>query len=157
MKQVYNNLTSKQGSISNGLCKLKIAPKEWIDGVIVSNTNGVVTAAPLIAGKNWIEFELNPTSFEFIEDEKENAAGKYFEISISGVFNDTGFDKRQVLETLRYHEFVAISTFKDNTKKITGTESFGLKLNVQNKTPHNTSSYIINLKLVAEESSPHFQ
>lgn len=157
MKQVYTNIIAKKGSITNGLCKLKVVPKEWIDGSITpSYSTGTVTNVNLIAGRDWINIECTPNSYDFIEEEKENAAGKYFEITLSGTINITDISTRQILETLRNHELVSISTFKNNTQKITGTEEFGLKLLIQNKTPNNSSNYNFTLKMLAETSSAHY-
>jgi len=160
MKPVYHNITPVTGPHIGGMCKLFLLPKEWAanDPVIDFNTNKVLTDLPVISGKTWLEVELVSDTLEYGEKPKTNANGDYYEISTGGLLNFHDADLLQLLETLRYHEFLVIAQDKKNQKRLIGNRTNGMLLQIgydEDATNGGTSRVSISLTIDLESKPPY--
>lgn len=135
MKRIYTDVAATQGFYAAGIYKIQLVPREWINTPIVANFNTwkVDNAVDLKAGYSFIELAAVPDSYEFDEKPKSNRGGSYFEVSIQATINEITPDLLPVLETLRYHELVAILYDKRRRKKIVGDQDAGLTFRFANK------------------------
>src|SRR5881392_728476 len=110
MKQVYGNIAFTTGAQVAGICEIKIAPREWLasDPVIDFATGKILTDLALTDDKEFLILTLTQDSYEYNEKPKNNRGGSYYEVSCNGTINDLDSTTQQMLESLRYHEFVAI-------------------------------------------------
>lgn len=159
MKTVYNNIELKPGVHTGGICKIEIVPIEWLDEKIETDfSTGAVVEVNLIAGKEWIVLELAPDSYLFDERSKTSKAGSYYELAISGQANDLDDELRQLLETLRYHQFVVKATDREKRPRISGNIDKGMKMSIPNANDNadggGTLSVALNFSFEHERMAP---
>ncbi len=135
MKPVYTDLALRAGAHTGGLCSVKIAPKEWLaaDPVIDFNTGTIVQEIQLISGKSFLNFSFTEESYDYSEKQKVSKAGLFYEITLSGLLNHINAAMQQTIETLRYHELVAIVTDRKKRKKFVGSMDAGLHFQLNSK------------------------
>ena len=159
MKQVYNNINLLNGAVKTGLCKILIAPREWlINTVDIDFTTGkVISEIAFIFGKNWIELQFTPLSYDMQETPKTNRAGEYIETVIKGTINNTEADTLQVLNTLRYHEFIVVAQNRNGLKKILGDTEKGMIFSFGTKNPHNNLFAEVLFNIDTEQAAPIYE
>lgn len=118
MKPAYNSIATIKGAVNGGICSIQIAPREWLNAAPVVDflTGKITTPITFITGKDWLNIEFIPQSHNYEENEKLSKSGKYFEIKFSGIINYADASLQQVLETMRYNQFII--KLIDRNKKI---------------------------------------
>lgn len=158
MKPVYSNLTPTYGVHQGGVCKIEIAPIEWLSTKLIRDfANGCTVIPALIEGKEWIVIEFTPDSYSYDEKPKTIKAGTYFETSVDGTSNDLDASTYQLLETLRYHQFIAIVTDRKKRKRICGTNETGMTMQIGNDNKNTDSGKLtvpVNLQYQNEKLNP---
>lgn len=121
MLQKYSSLTSATGRHIAGICKLKIIPKEWLSQQWIANfATGKVDTIAVVPGREFITINLIANTYKYAELPKDNKAGSYFDILLTGSSNDIDEVTLQVLNTFRYHQWVAIYKDMQGRYKIAG-------------------------------------
>lgn len=161
MKNVYSSLQPKTGHHVGGTCKILLAPREWlINAYTVNFSNGkITTQLSLISGKSWLTMDLVEDSYRWEETAKSNNAGTYYEKSIGGLINYMDPELLQLLETLRYHEFVVQAKDKKKQWRVTGNAGAGMLLQYNNSNNNNQGGnqiVAIDLQIQEETSSPFY-
>lgn len=135
MKASYANLTLTQGLYAAGICEIQIVPREWLQDpyTVDFNTGKVIDQILLEADRNFITLEFTPESYEFDEKPKSNRGGSYFEVQVQGNINNITPELLVTLETIRYHEMVAILKDKQRRLKVVGNKDTGLVFRFANK------------------------
>jgi len=153
MKPVYNNITLKQGPHIAGITNVKVAAREWLthDAVIDFETGKIIT--PIISSR-WLTLEFTADSYEYDEKQKSNKSGSYYEISLSGLINNYDAPLQQTLNTLRYHEFVAIVLDCNRLMRFVGSKEAGLVFSVNNKTQNSARRQMAEVLLTMESEDP---
>lgn len=162
MKAAYSNIRPARGVHEGGIIEVTIVPKEWISDIPVYDfkTGKVIEPLSLLPGKYFIVLTLTPESYEYDEKEKINKSGSYYEVSMSGTTNYLDASLQQVLESLRYHELVAIVTDKKRRKKLVGDKYAGMTLQISHKQTSaqgGTQSVNINLIMESEDLPPFYE
>jgi hypothetical protein len=161
MKPVYGDINLQPGAHVGGLVQVLLAPIEWLnDDVLIDfDTRSVVAPAALKAGRNWLLIEFTPQSYDYIETDKDSGSGSYSEIALSGTINKYNEAVQQQLETMRYHQHVAILTDRNKRKKIVGNTDAGLRLlkvhEIKNN-PNGKQSAELIFRLDSEEAAPYY-
>lgn len=128
MRYDLQNVTDNRGMNAGGICKIEFVPKDWIAAHFApSAADGAVHGKPtLIAGKSWLtgKMERNGTSFD--EDGKLADAGDYAEQTINGSINKDILATNNLMNTLRYYEYVVIIYGKNGNNRIVGNKSSGM-------------------------------
>lgn len=160
MKPVYSNITYATGLHEGGMCMLFLLPKEWAtsDPVIDFNTNKVLIPITVEALKEWIRVDVVKDTLEYIEKPKSNAAGVYYEITTGGLVNFHEPYFMQLLETLRYHEFIVITLDKRNQYRIIGNRTNGMLLQISHDEDAGnggTSRTSLSLSMDVEKLPPY--
>ncbi len=159
MKEVFESIQLQVGSITTGLCQIKIVPRNWLENNIeFAFDTGIVSTISLISGKSFLELEMVPESYEYNEKPKESKSGSYYEISISGLLNDYNSSIRQVIETFRYYEMVAIVVDRKKKQRVVGNKLSGLRFSFSDKkTNTSPAKDTLQIDLVQEfEQLPPF-
>lgn len=161
MKPIYGNIEPVTGASYSGICTLKIIPKEWVSSYIDIDfaSNSVLYEPLLFEDKSWLIITLNEKSYEYSESPKYTKAGQYYEINFSGTINDMSPSLLQILETLRYHEFIAIIKDRHGRQKLIGTNAAGMVLSISNKEVNSdggTQTVSIQLSMENEFAAPFF-
>ena len=162
MKPSYSNINLTTGHYAGGIYKIKIAPKEWLAFPITPNFSSgkVIDEVLLQDGKEFIELECAPDTYEFDEKPKSNRGGSYFEITIQGTVNNVTPELLATLETLRYHEVVAILYDKRRRLKVVGNEYAGLVFRYSNKEDSTKQGGLqicaIDLTMDSDKASPFY-
>jgi len=162
MKPAYSDIAPVTGGLVSGICAVKIIPREWIAEEIKIDfgTNKVLSQAVLFPNKNWLKLQLVESSYEFDEKPKSNKGGNYYETSLSGTSNDLSADLLQVLETLRYSEFVVIAMDRQKRYRIIGNQDAGMVMQITNKQTNNQGGnqvITIDFTIQTETLSPFFE
>ncbi len=139
MKAVYNNLLPATGTHIAGICKVWIAPKEWLVNRLykIFSTNTITTTIVLQPGKQFIELNLLPDKYEFEELPKIGKQGEYFDISLQGLLNNIAAGTQQALITYRYHEFIVVFKDRRGRYRIAGNDDTGMQFQYSNKETSN--------------------
>jgi len=155
MKPVYSNIEATQGLYAAGFCKIKLAAKEWISSVISPdfNTGKLTVPVTFFDGFNWLEFSAVPDTIEFSEKPKNNRGGSYYEVSLEADLNNIPPELLPVLESLRYHELVALVYDKRRRYKIIGNHETGLLFNFYNKEDASKQGGVQTVKITMEMDS----
>lgn len=150
MKQAYTHLALKAGATKKGIVLVKILPKEWLeeDVVIDFATGNITTALNIIAGRDFIELQFAPNTYNLAEKPKANKSGSYYECTVSGTLNNLDATNRQVMESIRHHEYIVLAQDKSGDIKLFGNKTNGMVLTIDNKT--NNSSQLIDVMLAME-------
>ena len=114
----------------------------------------------LFPNKNWLKLQLVESSYEFDEKPKSNKGGSYYETSLSGTSNDLSADLLQVLETLRYSEFVVIAMDRQKRYRIIGNQDAGMVMQITNKQINNQGGnqiITIDFTIQTETLSPFLE
>lgn len=160
MKPSYNNITVGTGARTSGLYSIKVVPREWLAADPVADViTGVVSDVPLKFGKEWIDLFFTELSYDYNETPKSNnKAGDYFEVTAGGSINELTPELQRTIETLRYHEFVAIVQDKNDRVKVIGDTVAGMQLQMDYKQSNsNGGTEISTIKLSMEvEDRPPF-
>ena len=157
MNQVYSNIAPTTGAFSSGICKIQIAPKEWLldDIEIDFNTGTVISQVLLRDQLAWINLDLTENSYEFEEKPKSSKGGPFFEITIAGLVNNLTPELLQVLSTLSHHELIAILKDRQRRLKIVGTMTAGLVFQFGNREiTSNGGTQTINIDLTMQSEDP---
>src|SRR5436190_18518264 len=135
MLRTYTDIKPTSGLYTAGICEIMIVPREWLTDAWVAEfaDNKVVHEILLDYGYEFITLELTPESYEFDEKPKTNRGGSYFEITVQGNLNNITPELLQSLETIRYHEVVAILKDKRRRYKVVGNKDAGLVFRYANK------------------------
>lgn len=161
MKPIYGNIEPATGALYSGICTLKIVPKEWVYSYIdIDFTSNTVLYEPvLLEDKSWLIITLTEKSYEYTETPKYIKAGQYYEINFSGTTNDLSPELLQILETLKYHEFIAITKDRHGRQKLIGNNATGLILSISNKEENadgGTQTVTIQLSMENEFAAPFY-
>lgn len=158
MKPAYSNLSLKCGVHIGGLYKVQIAPIEWlIEKVVFDFATGAAIEPLLQDGKEWITLELTPDSYSYIETPGTSKAGDNYTTAITGTSNTITKEIRQVLETLRYHQFIVKATDADKQTRLCGDIDAGMKLQIPNDNTNDTGGKLsvgFSLSMAHEKSNP---
>lgn len=158
MKPVYSNVILAEGAHVAGICKLQLAPREWLEENIELDfdTGKITDAVNFIDDRDWLEIELTQESYEFDEKPKSNKSGSFYEISVAGILNKYTADAQQVLETYRYHEFIVLLTDKNNVQRLVGNEEKGMLLqhDHSNKSGAGEERLDVSLLMESEATAP---
>jgi len=135
MKPVYSNIQPITGPLVTGICTLKILPREWLASplAIDFSSNTILTEPALVDGRAWIDLQLVEPTYEYNEKPKTSKGGSYYEISLTGTINNITYDSLQTLETLRYHEFIALVKDRQGRSKIVGDIDTGMQMQISHK------------------------
>jgi hypothetical protein len=160
MKPNYTPIALEPGIHQPGICKIQVAPKEWLDTDVVPDflTKNVTAPIILITGKSFIDLNFIWPSYEYNEKPKSSKHGSFTEVSLSGAINYTSPDILATLETLEYHELVAVVTDSRRQRRIIGNKEQGLSLTFSNKNANlSNSTNAIEVNMVMEqEGKPPF-
>jgi hypothetical protein len=132
MKPSFGNLLLKTGIHIAGICKIEIAPKEWISTAFEPDflTGAINTPISLVFGRSWLKLELTPDSVEFSEKPKQAKGGEYFETTLSGSFNDLSIANLAKLITIKDHELVVKISDAEKTTRVLGTIDKGCNISI---------------------------
>ena len=155
MLNTYSPIETLKGWYLAGICGIMIAPREWMSDPIARDFNtGIIDGIPDLSGAyEYLELELVPESYEYEEKAKTNKQGPFFETHLSGLINNITPELLMTLETLRYHEFVAVLTDRQKRLKFAGDITNGLTLNFSNKESNNQGG----LQVVSIEMAMNFE
>ncbi len=160
MKPVYSNVDLKPGAHNGGIITIQVAAKEWLssDPVISFMSGKVTTAITLLEGFNWLTLEFTPGSYTYDEKPKQSKPGTYYEVTAAGIINYSDPDLQQVLQTLRYHQVVAIVTNRNKFRKVVGNTEYGMIPQIGNIITNAASGkeYAEFSLLAQTEASPPF-
>lgn len=161
MKSIYANVSPVTGGHKGGVKQIKIVPIEWLASeIIVDFATGKVTSdVELIEGKDWLTVDLTADSYDFSENSKSNKGGTYYETSVAGTSNDMNPDVYQLLETLRFHQFVAIVIDRQQRSRIIGNIYAGMTMQVSNENKNNqggTLTVSLQLYMQADAMAPFY-
>lgn len=162
MKPIYSNLTLTTGAFSSGICKIKMVPKEWLSEPIEIDfaTGKVIQKILLVEDKEWISLELAENTYDFEEKPKSNRDGDFYEILIQGLINSISPELLQILQTIRYHEMVAIVMDKQRRWKVVGNSDAALLFRFGNRESNNQGGQqicSIDLSMQSEHPSPFYE
>ncbi len=162
MKPIYNNLTLTTGAYFAGISKIKIVPREWITEPIEIDfeTGKVINEVLLAEGKQWLNLELTENSYDFEEKIKSSRSGEYYDIVIQGTINNISPELLQILETIRYHEMVAVAMDRQRRWKVIGNKDAALLFRFSNKENNNQGGQqicSIDLSMQSEHTSPFYE
>ncbi len=163
MKTSYANIKATQGLYAAGICQVKIVPREWLTDPWVADfaTGIVVNEILLEEDREFITLELVPDSYEFEEKPKSNRGGSYFEVAIQGTLNNITPALLASLETVRYHEMVAILKDKQRRYKVVGNKDAGLVFRFGNKEDASKQGGIqmvsIDMTMDSDNLSPFYE
>jgi hypothetical protein len=161
MKNIYADISTTSGFYKAGICKIFLAPREWLNAPVLPNfLNGTVTT-PLtfIAGKNFIAFNAVPDSVDLEEKPKTGRSGDYYDVSLAATLNNITPLLLQQLETIKYSELVALVMDRNKRYKIIGNQDKGMHLTVGNKetaSQGGTQLCSIDLSMQNEALSPFY-
>ncbi len=155
MKPAYSDIFLKPGAVNHGIVSVKVVPREWLsaDPVIDFNTGKVIAAVSLAAGRSWILLDFAATTYKYDEKLKSTRPGSFYEISLSGSFNNYDSLIQQVTDSLRYHELVAIVMDRNKRIKLAGTKEAGFGVSPAN----NIYSGHIDLLMESEFPAPFYE
>lgn len=161
MKPIYNNVLVTTGRYTAGICKILIAPREWLVNTWIKDfsTNVIINTITLQEGRAWLELELVEDTYDFSEKPKESKAGPYFDMSLDGLINDLDEDTLQILNTYRYHEFVGIILDRKRRQIVSGNKDAGMILRMGRETQNKqggTNEIPISLTIQNEELCPFY-
>ena len=161
MKNAYSKIKNVTGTVNAGLCKVLIAPREWLQYPIERDFNNGNVVIPIVldSGREFYEIEFLPETYEFEEKTKTGKAGSYFDTSVQGIVNNITPELLQVLETLRYHEVVAILKDRQRRLKVVGNKDKALTFRVSNKEISNNGGnqvVAIEMFMESEQLAPFY-
>jgi len=131
----YANIKATSGLYAAGICQIKMVPREWLTEAWTVDflTGKVISEILLEDDREFITLDLVPDSYEFEEKPKSNRGGSYFEVMVQGTLNNITPELLATLETVRYHEMVAILKDKQRRYKVVGNKEAGLIFRYSNK------------------------
>lgn len=131
----YNPIETLKGWYFSGIYSVLIAPREWLLAPVErNNSTGVIAGIPELENPyQYIPLEFAPETYGFEEKPKTNKQGPFFETHLEGTTNNLSAEILLTLETLRYHEFVAIIKTRKKETKFVGNKDNGLILQFSNK------------------------
>ncbi len=152
MKPAYDNINLTYGVHEGGICKIEIAPMEWLsEKLTIDFATGTVHPPSLLEGKEWLVVTLTPDSYSYVSSPKIGKAGSYYETEIGGVANDIDKSILQVLQTLRYHQFVVKALDLKKRQRICGDIDTGMILQITDaNTNENGGKLSVGISLRAE-------
>ena len=160
MKPAYASISNKTGAVNGGICSIKIAPRDWLSAApVVDFISGkITTAITFISGKDWLSIEFIPQSYDYDETEKASKSGRFYEIKISGIINYCDADLQNVLETMRYNQFIMKVMDRDKKINIIGLQSAALiPLIARKNTNASSGTQYTNFSFTFEtENAPPF-
>lgn len=144
-----------------GIVSIQVVPREWVDGTITIDfaTGRVVDPILLLPGRDWITLEFTQPSYDYEEKSKSNKSGSYYEITCGGILNYNDADTMQVLETLRYHQLVAIVKDREKRLRLVGDNDNGLTLSKSFKQQNiNSGTEVVQIDMMmeSERSAPYY-
>lgn len=162
MKPVYSNIDFTQGAHVGGITKIQVVPREWLNSGLVQdhNTGKILTAVDLLAGKAFIELNFTQDSYEFTEKPKASKPGDYFETNIAGLLNDLDPATYQVLETLRYSQFVVLATDRQQRMRICGNIDRGMSFSFGTKNANAQNGNLtvsVDLDMQTSTAAPFYE
>jgi hypothetical protein len=154
MKPVYANLTLQKGSTNHGIVSVRAVPKEWLanEPSVDFATGKIIKPVLLAPGKNWIGLQFTESSYKYDEKPKSNKSGSYYEITLSGSLNNYDSQLQQVMETLRYHELVAVVMDRNKRMKLAGSTTSGFVFSPTN----NMYAAVVDLIMESEAPAPFY-
>jgi hypothetical protein len=158
MNQVYEDILLEPGAKVNGIYQVKIVPKEWIlEGPIIDMFTGTVSTLKLKTGYDWLNLSFTPKSYLYDEKSRSDKGGVFYDKLISGLLNAYNEDLHSILETFRYHQFVATVTDRNKIPKVIGDGDNGMKLKFDPRSSNNNGGQQllqIELRMQGETTSP---
>lgn len=157
MKQAYTSLTPATGAHVAGIVSIALAPREWLaaEPVVDFNTGKILVPLSFVAGKSLLPFQLVPDGYDYTEKPKSNKSGSFYEVSCTGTLNALTPEGQQVLESLRYHELVAVVKDRKKRNKLIGTKTAGAVLQVGYR-QNSTEALTLELSIEVEERPPFY-
>jgi hypothetical protein len=161
MKPVYSNITPARTVHIGGIFNLQVVPREWLQSapVIDFNTNTVLTPVVLQEDREWLTLQLVEDSLSYGEKPKSNANGSYYEVSTGGLLNYHDAELLQLMETLRYHEFIVVTKDKRKQYRIVGGIDNGMILQFthdEDEQNGGTSRSGFSFTMDLEKSPPYY-
>lgn len=161
MKPVYNNIQPVTGHLETGICVAKIIPREWLalPLAVEFTSNTILTEPVLLDGKTWLSLEFVQPTYDYSEKPKTSNGGTYYEILLTGSINNIDASLLQTLETLRYHEHIAIVKDRKGRERIIGDPDSGMTLQVTNRTTNDNGGNItitIELSYLSDAAPPFY-
>ena len=136
---VYSKISPETGAHVAGIYQIKIVPIEWLTQQLFPDfkTGKILDEIILMPGKQWIEISFIQETYEYSEKPKNNKEGSFFEITLSGNSNSLSATDMQILQTYRYHHFVAIIRDRQKRYKVIGNKDAGMVFQYSNKESSN--------------------
>lgn len=157
MKSAYASIGLLPGARNTGSIGILLAPREWISSIADPNfSTGIISSVQFHAGKEWIELEGIPESYQFEEKPKTNKSGDYFEISARAIINQLTPEIQKKLNTYLYSEFVAVLKNKSGYLKLIGNQEQGMILKMDHDQT-NTQRLSIELTIDQIDPAPYYQ
>lgn len=161
MKPVYDHLQPATAVHQGGIFNLKVAPREWITTapVIDFNSNTILTPVVFAEDRDWLTLQLVHDSLSYSEKPKTNSNGSYYEISTGGLLNYHDADLLQLLETLRYHEFMVLTMDKRKQYRLVGNLVNGMILQIthdEDEQNGGTSKTALSFSMEIEKAPPYY-
>ena len=161
MKPVYSNIAIKTGVLNPGHYKVQLVPREWLatDPVVAFNTGTVLLPVTLLPGRQLLELEFTPESYDYDDKPKSNRGGPYHETTFTGLLNNLDVATLQVLNTMEYHQVVAILHDRQKRQRICGNSDAGMIFTFGQKiaTSSNGTEIIqVSLSMESERPAPFY-
>lgn len=153
---MYNDISYVTGIHEAGIVKVQVAPREWLDRYVEPDflTNNIRNAISFIPNAGFIELGFIHTSYEYAEKPKTNKNGNFKEVSLSGILNALNPDVFRILETLEYHEVIALVTDVKKQQRLIGNKDQGMSFSFASRNANlATSSYVTAVDMVIETES----
>lgn len=162
MNTYYSDINLKTGPHIAGICYLQIAPREWLtQNPIIDFASGKILNPVVFSNShNWLKLQLVQDSYSFSEKPKNNKAGSYFEISISGLINYIDASLLLQLETYRYNELIALVKDNNGQLRLVGNANIGLIAdigNFQENKQDGSCEISIEMKMQNSSASPFYE
>jgi hypothetical protein len=161
MNTSYANINLKTGTHIAGICKIQIAPREWLaENPTIDFLSGkILTPVVFLGSYNWLSLQLVADSYSYSEKPKSSKAGPFIEISISGLINYIDPALLQILETLRNNELIALVTDFNGQLRLVGNANIGLIADighVQENKQDGSCEISIEMKMQNSYASPFY-
>lgn len=162
MKPAYASINLLNGSHNGGICSIQVAPNNWVETFpdVDFNYGKIITPVAFLAGKDWLDIVFTPNSYDYEETEKASAAGRFFDIKISGTVNYSDADLQQIIHTLRYHHFILKVRDRNGNYKLIGNilpNSVIVEVTNKNTNANNGQQFSnFNFSFTTEDAPPYY-
>lgn len=161
MKSVYSDLKNITGGHSAGIVDVMITPREWLatEPVVDFETGKILQALSLKTNKFFLLLQLAPYSYNYEAKPKASKSGDYYEVNASGDLNTFNYSLRQVVETLRYSECVAIVRDRNKRRILIGNGEDAMKISIFHSIKNGNSAEektTIDFSFECDEAPPFY-